>query len=259
MPTPTFRKTLPHAPTGYARWEATGLRWLGAAYPGCVPDVTDVGEHHLVMTRLRPVPASPGAAEEFGRMLAAVHGAGAAAYGAPPDGWTGDGWLGPADEPLPLPLNETRPALAWGEFWADLRIGTVLTLGLRRGIWTEGDLAPFRSVADRARGGDFDDGERPARLHGDLWAGNLLFTAEGPRMIDPAAHGGHRETDLAMLALFGAPHLGRILAAYDEVHPLADGWRARVGLHQLHPLLLHAVLFGGGYAAQARSAAARYA
>ena len=63
-------------------------------------------------------------------------------------------------------------------------------------------------------------------------------------VIDPAAHGGHREADLAMLALFGAPHLEAILAAYDEHRPLAEGWRDRVGLHQLHPLLVHAALFG---------------
>ncbi len=259
MPIPTFRKDLPHAPAGYARWEATGLQWLGAAYDGCVPAVTEVGERHLTMARLTPAPATPAAAEEFGRMLAAVHDAGAAAYGAPPEGWSDDGWLGPADEPLPLPLNTTRPDLTWGAFWADLRIDAVLDLGLRRRTWREGDLAPFRAVADRARNGDFDDGDTPARLHGDLWSGNLLFTADGPRMIDPAAYGGHRESDLAMLALFGAPHLPRILAAYAEAHPLTDGWRDRVALHQLHPLLLHAVLFGGGYVASARSAAAPYA
>uniref|UniRef100_UPI0015F09440 fructosamine kinase family protein n=1 Tax=Pseudonocardia pini TaxID=2758030 RepID=UPI0015F09440 len=74
-------------------------------------------------------------------------------------------------------------------------------------------------------------------------------------LIDPAAHGGHRESDLAMLALFGLPHLDTVLAAYDEVAPLAEGWRARIPLHQLFPLLVHAVLFGGGYAAQAVAAA----
>ncbi len=68
-------------------------------------------------------------------------------------------------------------------------------------------------------------------------------------LIDPAAHGGHRETDLAMLELFG-PRSARLLAAYDEVHPLAGGRDERVGLHQLVPLLVHAVLFGGGYGSQ---------
>ena len=99
----------------------------------------------------------------------------------------------------------------------------------------------------------------PARLHGDLWAGNVLWSASGPVLVDPAAHGGHRETDLAMLALFGLPHLDRVLAAYDEAWPLDDGWRDRVALHQLHPLLVHAALFGGGYGRQAVSAAAAYA
>ena len=98
--------------------------------------------------------------------------------------------------------------------------------------------------------------EPPARIHGDLWSGNVLWGSDGTAwLIDPAAHGGHRETDLAMLALFGAPHLQRLLDAYAEAAPLADGWRERVPLHQLHPLLVHAVLFGGGYGARAAQAA----
>ena len=84
-----------------------------------------------------------------------------------------------------------------------------------------------------------------------LWSGGRGW------LIDPAAHGGHRETDLAMLALFGAPHLDRILAAYQEAAPLADGWRARVPLHQLHPLLVHVCLFGGSYRDAALDAARR--
>jgi fructosamine-3-kinase len=94
--------------------------------------------------------------------------------------------------------------------------------------------------------------ELPARIHGDLWSGNVHWAADGRAyLIDPAAHGGHRETDLAMLALFGAPQLDRILAAYDAAWPLSDGWRERVPLHQLHPVLVHAALFGGSYGARA--------
>ncbi|MEU2038859.1 fructosamine kinase family protein [Nocardia niwae] len=98
--------------------------------------------------------------------------------------------------------------------------------------------------------------EPPVRIHGDLWSGNLLWTRERAMLIDPAAHAGHRETDLAMLALFGAPHLDRIQAAYHEARPLADGWRTRMPLHQLHPLLVHVVLFGAGYRSQTLAAAA---
>ena len=97
--------------------------------------------------------------------------------------------------------------------------------------------------------------EPPSRIHGDCWSGNVLWSGGRGWLIDPAAQGGHRETDLAMLALFGAPYLDRILAAYAEASPLSDGWRSRVPLHQLHPLLVHVCLFGAGYAAQTRSAA----
>ena len=81
-----------------------------------------------------------------------------------------------------------------------------------------------------------------------LWNGNVVWGLDGTAwLVDPAAHGGHRESDLAMLALFGLPQLPRVLAAYAEVHPLADGWEERVGIHQLFPLLAHAAMFGGGY------------
>jgi fructosamine-3-kinase len=101
--------------------------------------------------------------------------------------------------------------------------------------------------------------EPPARLHGDLWSGNVHWGADGrPWLIDPAAYGGHREVDLAMLHLFGAPGAA-FLPAYEEVAPLADGHAERVELYQLLPLLVHAVLFGGGYGASAERAARRYA
>jgi fructosamine-3-kinase len=107
-------------------------------------------------------------------------------------------------------------------------------------------------LVDRAKGriadGVFGGAEPPARIHGDLWPGNVVWAADRVWLVDPAAHAGHRETDLAFLALFGgAPHLDRVLAAYREAAPLADGWRERVAAHQLHLMLVHVELFGDAY------------
>jgi fructosamine-3-kinase len=87
----------------------------------------------------------------------------------------------------------------------------------------------------------------------------VLADGDGrPWLIDPSVYGGHREVDLAMLRLFGAPS-PRLFAAYEELAPLGDGWRERVALYQLLPLLVHAVLFGGSYGGAAERVARRYA
>ena len=78
-------------------------------------------------------------------------------------------------------------------------------------------------------------------------------------LIDPLAQGAHAETDLAALGVFGQRHLERVVAGYHEVSPLADGWRERIGLHQLHMLIIHAFLFGGSYGPETAAVAGRYA
>jgi fructosamine-3-kinase len=141
----------------------------------------------------------------------------------------------------------------WGSFYAHERLAPMADRAA-----TRLDAPTRKAIEDvmaRCDSGDFDDDDQPARLHGDLWSGNVMWTSAGAVLIDPAAHGGHRETDLAMLALFGCPHRGAVLDGYQSVRPLSEGWRDRVGLHQLYPLLAHVVLFGGGYASQASTAA----
>jgi fructosamine-3-kinase len=257
MPGHPFRKAGATAPLGYYAWEAAGLRWLAAVPDGAaVVPVLEVGEDELVLERLEPTSPTRAQAEAFGRALAVTHAAGAAAYGSPPDGWRGDGWLGPMSELLPLPLV---PVTTWSEFYPHQRLAPVLAQGRRLGIYDEEATALFEKVAARVASGQLDTGEAPSRLHGDLWSGNVVWTQHGGVLIDPAAHGGHREADLAFLVLFGAPHLDAILGGYAEVAPLADGWRERVSLHQLHPLMLHAVLFRGGYVGQSLATARRWA
>jgi fructosamine-3-kinase len=145
----------------------------------------------------------------------------------------------------------------WPRWYADHRVLPYL----RRAV-DEGTLRPAEATVVEAVCARLPElagpAEPPARLHGDLWNGNVLWGADGRAwLIDPAAHGGHRETDLAMLHLFGCPHLDRVLDGYQEAAPLAAGWRDRIGLHQLFPLLVHAVLFGRGYAQQALAVARR--
>jgi fructosamine-3-kinase len=111
------------------------------------------------------------------------------------------------------------------------------------------------AALERVVGGTVVPAATPARLHGDLWSGNVVWTAGGAVLVDAAAaHGGHREADLAMLALFGLPHLARVLAGYDATWPLDAGWAERVPFWQLHPLLVHVVLFGGSYVPRLREA-----
>jgi fructosamine-3-kinase len=238
--TDLFAKTRPGAPEDFFPTEAAGLRWLRAADAVRVPDVIAATPQILLLEWIEPGPPTPDAAEELGRGLAALHRSGADAFGAPWPGYIGR-----------LPMDNTQGP-NWPEFYVEQRCRPFLRLAADRGTFDAAQVAIVERALDRVEA----DGEPPSRIHGDLWSGNLHFGRDGNAwLVDPAAHGGHRETDLAMLSLFGAPHLDRILASYDEAYPLADGWRDRVPLHQLHPLLVHAALFGAGYASQALAAA----
>ena len=214
--------------------------------------VLGVGDDHLELARLTEVRPTAAAAHELGAGLARTHDAGAVAWGSPPDGWTGHGFFGPLSEPLPMRLGGWD---SWGAFYAEARVAPMVRLARDRGVYDAAATRTFDELCGRIADGQLDTDDRPARIHGDLWSGNVMWTQDGATLIDPAAHGGHRETDLALLALFGAPHLDDIVAGYQDVHPLAGGWRERLTVHQLHCLLVHAILFGGGYAEQALSVA----
>ncbi len=243
-------KTRAHSPADFFHVEAAGLDWLRAAGGVAVPDVLAVEDDGLLLAWVETTRPTPEAAESFGHALARTHAAGAPGFGTAA---ARDGYIGT----LPLP---NRGAGTWPEFFATRRVLPYLRLARdRHGISAE-DAAAVETAVRRI--GDLaGPPEPPARLHGDLWSGNLLWGHDGQVwLVDPAAHGGHRESDLALLALFGCPQLARVLAAYHEHSPLADGWEHRVSLHQLFPLLVHAYLFdggsgGSGYGARAGAAA----
>ncbi len=243
-----FTKQNADAPEGFFEAEAAGLAWLSAA--GGVPcvDVVRVEPGLIELAELRETRPSREAARRFGELLARTHAAGAPAFGAPPAGWDGPCYIGRRS----MPVGEYD---SWSEFYPRERVRPYAEQAVARGNLSADGFQTVVRACDLIRSGIFDDGEPPARLHGDLWSGNVMWTGHGVVLIDPAAHGGHRETDLAMLVLFGAPFLDDILAAYDQAAPLKPGWHSRVPLHQLFPLAVHAVGHGPSYGAELERAA----
>ena len=232
-----FVKTRADAAPGEYAAEATGLAWL--AEPGALrtPRILAVDDGYLALEWLPAGRLDAAGVEELGRGLAE----GACAV-------VGFGSLRLSNE----------PAADWPSFYAERRLLPLASMARERAALSAAGSDAVERLCGRLR--DLaGPPEPPARLHGDLWSGNVMAGADGrPWLIDPSAYGGHREVDLAMLRLFGAPG-ERVFAAYDEVSPPAAGAQERVELYQLLPLLVHAVLFGGSYGSAAERVALRYA
>lgn len=239
-----FVKTREGASPGEFAAEAAGLGWL-AEGPVPVPAVIGSGEAAgdawLALEWIEPGRFSAPGAERFGRALARLHDLDGVAHGwLPGGGDEGRQRLGA----LAVPSSPTDD---WAEFYAGRRLLPLLRLARDRGAIDQAGTTAVERVCARI---EVLAGPpaRAARLHGDLWGGNVLAGADGEgRLIDPAAQGGHRELDLAMLRLFGVAERERIFGAYEELAPPAPGAAERVPLWQLQPLLVHAVLFGGHY------------
>jgi fructosamine-3-kinase len=249
-----FVKTSARVLAGTYRAEAEDLRWL--AQPGAlgVPEVLAVvdpddpdapGPRLLALELLDAGRLDAGGEAQLGRGLAAMHAAGAPTFG--------------ATHPIRFGtfVIDSDPLDDWPAFYARRRLEPVARAARDRGALDARGADAIARVCERIEQ-LAGPPEPPARLHGDLWSGNVLADAAGrPYVVDPAAYGGHREVDLAMLQMFGSPS-ARCFEAYDEAAPLADGHAGRVGLWQLFPLLVHAALFGGGYGASAARTAAQY-
>ncbi len=248
--------------------EAAGLRWLAEAEPAGgarVARVVGVDARRLEIEYVDEAAPSRARARAFGRALAHTHAAGAPWWGCPPDGWPGPAWVG--NSRTPLVLDEQQAAGTWGAFCAEHRIESFARRLRDDGVVDAAGGGVFARLADALVAGDLDApqprlvrdaGHEVARVHGDMWAGNVLYDVTGATLIDPMAHGGHAETDLATLSVFGFPHLDDVYTGYDAESPLADGWRERVELHQLGIVIMHAHLFRGGYVGAALRLARAY-
>ena len=243
-----FAKTRRNPPAGFFTTEAHGLRWLREPATILVPEVLAVSDGdegsppRLVLEWIDEAGRVPDRGEaEFGRALARLHRAGSPSFGRQDRRTTGS---------LALPND---PCESWVEFFGERRLGVLLRIARDRQVLPGSALTKLQRTIERL---DVIGGpaEPAARLHGDLWAGNRLVDRSGRSwLIDPACHGGHREFDLAMMRLFGG-FGSECFAGYVTEWPLAEGWEARVPLHQLAPLIVHAVKFGGGYAAATEQA-----
>lgn len=252
-----YRKSRAHAPKGFFECEGKGLEWLGEATAQGGPRVVKVygwGDDHLDIERVQAFSPTPQAARRFGAALAHMHDTGAAYFGSAPDGYDGTCYFGPLQDPVPMDTGAwTDPAT----YLAEGRLRPMVQLGIERGTLRDMDMDLTNEVIDAlpellGRAG----ADRPARVHGDLWSGNVMWTADRGDveavLIDPAAHGGHREEDLAMLHLFGMSYLSEITDGYQSVHPLKAGYEERTTLWQLYPIAGHCVFFGGGYVSEYR-------
>jgi fructosamine-3-kinase len=243
-----FVKTWPEtaaapAPEGFFTSEASGVEWLRTSAGPPLPEVLVALPDLLALEWIDAGEPTRSGAERFGRELAAMHRAGAPAFGAEWPGFIGS-----------LHQDNTLSTQSWPQWFAQRRLEPYLRLSVDGGALSAADAADTGRLINQID--VYGGAEPPSRIHGDLWPGNLYWAADGRAwLIDPAAHGGHRETDLAQLALFGgAPELATIVDAYREEWPLAEGWRQRVPLHQLHLLLVHTALFGSAYRSVVRHA-----
>jgi fructosamine-3-kinase len=244
-----FIKTNRNAPAEMFPSEALGLAWLALAGVLRVPRVLAVSQAgqapFLALEYLEPAARARGFDELLGRGLAALH-----RFGAPSFGLGHDNFIGR------LPQSNTA-ARDWPSFYRDQRLVPQVERAARANLLGSEQRSAFERLYERLP--DLvGDSEPPARLHGDLWGGNLHVDDVGaPCLIDPAVYGGHREMDLAMMRLFGG-FAERVFATYDEAYPLSAGHEQRVDLYQLYPLLVHVNLFGAGYVSSVMRALRRY-
>jgi fructosamine-3-kinase len=239
-----FLKTNAQAPEDMFVREVEGLEVLGVEDGPRVPKSYLHASDFLLMEDLAPVSRASDYWDDFGRKMAALHNHTSERFGFEHDNYIGS-------TPQPNPWTDDGY-----EFFSQHRLVFQAEMAVRRGLLSSKEAGQVERLANRLR--DLAPEQPASLIHGDLWGGNAMTDEKGaPAIIDPAAHYGWAEADLAMTALFGGFN-DRFYSAYNESRPMPSGWRNRFSLYNLYHLLNHLNLFGRGYHGQVMGVVKRY-
>jgi protein-ribulosamine 3-kinase len=231
--------------------EADGLREIGGAASGLVvPEVLDAAAAEpgapgfILMEYLPPDPGSLGHDEALGAGLAALHRRTSSSYGFETHTYCG-----------PTRQDNTRTG-SWPEFYGERRIAPLLRLIDEEHRMTAAERRQCERLIEKLPA-LLPQGPPAALIHGDLWSGNVMRTARGPALVDPACAYADREMEFGITTLFGG-FSPAFWTAYEEAQPLPASWRERNPLYQLYHLLNHFLIFGGHYGSEALAIVRRY-
>ncbi|MCX6249324.1 MAG: fructosamine kinase family protein [Bacteroidetes bacterium] len=217
--------------------EAMGLELLRSSRGIRVPGVITVQKTErysfLLVEYIMAGPRTEDFFSDFGHSLAHLHQNYGEAFGLGHDNYMGS-------------LEQCNTIHQdWTSFFIEERLEKQLLLTGNKGYFSSSDIAHFQHLYRQLP--SLCPVEKPSLLHGDLWCGNFIVSEEGKAcLIDPAVYYGHREIDIAMSTLFGGFDT-EFYNAYNEVFPMEKGWKERMDIYNLYPLLVHLNLFGAGY------------
>jgi fructosamine-3-kinase len=198
----------------------------------------------LLLEYLQPASSTTGFDERLGRGIAQLHCKTARQFGFHHDNFCG------------TTVQNNLWTSNWPEFYAQRRIWQLVQQIKSTRRMTLEDLKTYEKLVDRMPL-VLPHETVPSLIHGDLWSGNYMYTADGPAVIDPACYYADREMELGMMKLFGGFSVS-VWEAYQEEFPLPNGWKERIHLYQLYHVLNHYLLFGGSYGWQALEIAREY-
>jgi protein-ribulosamine 3-kinase len=208
--------------------EAGSIRVPGVIHTG----LTDTYSY-ILLEYIRAEKTLPSFMADFGMSLARLHRHTAAEFGLDHDNYMGS------------MVQHNDRHRDWTEFFVTERLERQLKDARDSHYFTPVDIACFQRMYGRLD--DIFPKEKPSLIHGDLWNGNYIVSETGRAcLIDPAVYYGHREADIAMTTLFGG-FSGDFYSAYDGEFRMEKGWRERLDIYNLYPLLIHLNLFGEGY------------